>query len=143
MRLVYQRTGAVPGQNGDCFAACVASVFSLRLEHVPDFNGGVENGKLLPRANLELLRTWLKGRGCGGYYELGFVLPRKQIMEKMAEEIPGVLYLMTGRAGSRVHTVVCNGAYVIHDPATSVGQCILTGPDLEGYYRVGVFVMDL
>ena len=48
MILVYQRTGAKTGEQGDCFTACLASLFHLPMNKVPNFNEGAMNGQPLP-----------------------------------------------------------------------------------------------
>ena len=68
---VYQRTGAKTGEPGDCFAACLASLFHLSLNAVPNFNEGAQERPAITRrefrgtarlaspARLRVHRAWL------------------------------------------------------------------------------------
>ena len=137
---VYQRTGAKTGEPGDCFAACLASLFHLSLDTVPNFNEGAKNGQPLPAASSEALRDWLCPHECE-YIELGFHVPSKEAMlSQMQIATPNMFYLLIGRTGTySIHSVVAKGGEIIHDPATPVGQNSLRGPCHDGFWRVGFF----
>lgn len=142
MKPIYQRTGALSGQNGDCFQACLASMFNKRLDDVPNFYDGLDNGKLLPKVNENALRSWLVLMGCSGYAEFGFNMPMQKLLMEMGDRLPGGHYLLTGRTSRcNIHVVICQGGYIRHDPAAAQGQTVLTGPCLDGFYRVGLFIL--
>lgn len=110
------------GKWGDCWRACLASLLDLEPHQVPHFH---DRGN--PRA-WEMTREWLVGRG------LCLVsVPIKEESPERATEFAGSIcpdahYLVTGRGHSgALHTVVCKGAEVVHDPTGSG----LLGPNEE------------
>lgn len=138
MKPVYQVTGAQRGQNGDCFQACLASLLGRKLDTVPNFMLGTKNGALIPEATLQLMKSWLMGAGCGGYVEFGFQMMMGDLLLQVASQFPDCYYILTGCTQfGRVHSVVCKGNYVAHDPATSPGHTILCMPCADGFFRVG------
>lgn len=144
MTPVYQITGAKRGENGDCFQACIASLFGYRLSDVPNFMNGTENGKLLPKVNKEFLTTWLRGRNAE-YVEFGFNWTMDALLDTLVEQFgDGFHYLLTGcTAQYTTHVVVCRGGNIVHDPATSPGHTVLLKPCRDGFWRVGLLVMTL
>jgi hypothetical protein len=137
---VYQRTGAKTGEQGDCFTACLASLFHLPMNKVPNFNEGAMNGQPLPAASSEALREWLQPKGCE-YIEIGFHVPSKLAMlAQMGSVTPNMYYFLIGRTGTyTIHSVVAKGGEIVHDPASPVGQDCLRGPCHDGFWRVGFF----
>ena len=143
MRPIYQVTGALPGTNGDCFQACLASVFDLSLKEVPNFMEGSQNGKLLPVEKKKELNEWLATYRCR-YLELGYNTTLDWLLPQMAAEMEDHHYLLTGRNKSyHIHTVVCRGKIVIHDPATNPGTNTIYGACHDGFYRIGIFPLVL
>jgi len=138
MKPIYQTSGADRSANGNCFQACLATLLDKRLTAVPNFLADLKNGELLSDPTLQMMKTWLKGVGCGGYIEFGFNLPIHAVMAHMHEQSPECFYILTGltREG-KVHSVVCRGNRVVHDPATSPGNCVLARQCGDGFYRVG------
>lgn len=133
---VYQR------EPGDCFRACIASMFELRLLDVPSFHEGIPNGKLLPPDRVAAMDAWLADRGFT-YLEFGFPMPVDQILARMNSYNPGCTYLLTGRTREGVtHTVIAKGGSVIHDPGSSPGAHALADPCDDMFMRVGIFVME-
>ena len=140
---IYQRTGTVRGENGDCFQACLASVLNLRLVDVPNFYEGVGNGKLLPDVNRQMMTSWLRGRGLA-YCEFGLPMTIHEVLCQMGDTVRDNVYLLTGRTETwHIHTVLARSDRVIHDPATSPGHHNLIGPCHDGYVRVGLFLWKL
>src|SRR3954470_12112761 len=74
MKRVYQRTGSRAGQNGDCFAACIASMLELSLDAVPNFHGEFVNGMRLSPGACQEMTSWFTERGLY-YVEFGFHMP--------------------------------------------------------------------
>lgn len=143
MTPVYQITGALRGTNGDCFQACLASLFNLPLKEVPNFFEGIANGKLLPAANTAKLNEWLTNYRCH-FVELGYNQTLDWLLPQMKEEFGDHHYLLTGRNRSyHTHTVVCRAGAIIHDPATNPGVNTITGSCHDGFYRVGIFPLSL
>lgn len=138
MRPIYQVTGALRGHNGDCFQACLASLLDRKLDTVPNFFIDRKNGDPLSAPALQIIKTWLQGVGCGGYVEFGFNAKLPDVLAEIGLQSPDCYYILTGcTLDYRVHSVVCKGDRIVHDPATSPGHCILTKPCQDGYYRTG------
>lgn len=138
MKRIYQRTGSRTGEEGDCFAACLGSLLGVPLNFVPNFMSGTGNGKLLPDSSVQIMTTWLKGRGCGGYVEFGFNLLLERVLENIGNSSPEAYYILTGcNEAMRTHAVVCRGGLILHDPATSPGIHNIRRPCRDGFYRVG------
>lgn len=140
MRRVYQ------ARPGDCFRACVASIFEVKLVAVPDFMVGAEIGKLLPTQNKVALSAWLGKLGFS-YVEFGFQMSPVMTMEQMYEMNGHVTYLLTGLTNqSETHTVVCRGANIVHDPAqdlaSSHARDTVVLPCRDGFTRVGFIVLE-
>lgn len=138
MKPVYQTTGADRNANGNCFQACLATLLGRKLDEVPNFMADLKNGETLSDAKLQMMKTWLKGVGCGGYIEFGFNLSLNNVMNQMSKQSPDCFYILTGctRLG-KVHSVVCRGDYVLHDPATSPGHTVVERACNDGFFRVG------
>lgn len=137
MRPIYQVTGAKRGQNGDCFQACLATLLGKTINQVPNFYETLSNGETVPAAVSEMMASWLHGAGCGGYVEFGFPPTLGELLKNVGSQSPGSYFLITGvNTWGNVHTVVCCGDRVWHDPSTSVGHTLVK-PCEDGYYRVG------
>lgn len=99
MRPVHQTKFGRP--DGNCFAACVASVFEIPIEDAPDLSAGEQRGLHW----LQVVQEWLAPRGLW-YCDVKFdgILP--------------LGYHLIGGMGPRglPHSVVgCNGK-MVHDP---------------------------
>lgn len=138
MKPIYQITGANRCQNGDCFQACLATMLGRTLNQVPNFLEGLSNGGVISDSVLQLMATWLKGAGCGGFVEFGFNMPMQAVMDQIALQFPTSYYMLTGCTDDyRVHSVVCNGNRIVHDPATLPGHSVLRRACNDGFFRVG------
>lgn len=91
------------GVEGNCFSACVASMFELPLERVPFFM--VHGDKWY-----SVFAEWLGHRG-----EYPVCLPLRD------EWRPTGLYILSGTSprGSFLHSVVARGHEIVHDPHPS------------------------
>lgn len=144
MKPVYQITGAKRGENGDCFQACLASVLGKRLADVPNFMDGLRNGQPMPQASVEFMASWLKGVGCDGYVEFGFPTSLSFVLQEVNRQAPGSYFLLTGcTAEGMVHTVVCKGNRIVHDPATSAGHTVLVRNCPDGHFRTGFILREV
>lgn len=143
MKRVYQRTGSKAGQNGDCFAACIASMLELSLDAVPNFHGEFVNGMQLSPGACQEMTSWFTERGLY-YVEFGFHMPVEPTLARMAENYPGLLHLMIGGTNSgKVHAVIGKDGQIIHDPACEVGATVLKRACHDGYTRVGFLALNL
>lgn len=100
---------------GNCFSACVASIFELDLQYVPDFCLAYD------------IDTWWSefSNWCArfGFRPLG--LPWSSEMEKYVREtMPDVYFMGLGRTMSGDHAVVMRGAEPVWDPIGSA-ECAL------------------
>src|SRR4051812_48979370 len=101
----------------ECFAACVASILECPVDRVPVAD--VPNGSPLPKEYEAALNAWLAERGCGGYVEFGFPGNLAWILGQMAEHGYQVHYILTGtNHKGAVHSVLCRGGEIIHDPSS-------------------------
>lgn len=115
-------------EQGNCIAACLASLFEIELSDVPDFAGTITNGKWYV-----ILSTWLAKRNL----ELSFY-PVKNVVP------PVQGYYMLGCKSTTLknpddgHMVIAQNGQVVHDPnpnAKGVGEkediCLLTPIDMS------------
>ena len=91
--------------DGNCFAACVASIFEIPIEDAPDVMR-LDNW-------YDAFADWLKPRG---FYPLCF--PCSDPSNGWA---PAGLYILSGKSprGDFDHAVVAKGSDIIHDPHPS------------------------
>lgn len=103
MRPVDQTIFGAP--NGNCFAACVASILELPLEDVPNFCA--RDGWFLA------LRDWLKPHGL-------FPMAFDDVNDETFEYIGDALSIVSGPAArGHLHACVYRGAELLHDPHPS------------------------
>lgn len=141
MKPVYQTTGAIRGQNGDCFQACLATMLGRSLSGVPNFLKDLPNGGELPPETLRMIAAWLTTANCGGFVEFGFQVKMTDLMLEIDGQAPGSVYMLTGCTETgETHTVVCKGEFIWHDPATSPGHTVLKKPCRDNFYRVGLLL---
>lgn len=103
MKPVDQTRFGVP--EGNCFAACVASLLELPLEQVPHFP---DHGADWYSA----FRDWLRARRL---YPVCFEVKRPE------DGRPDGMHILSGKSprGEFLHSVVAKGAYIVHDPHPS------------------------
>ncbi len=92
MRRVWQ---TIDGPLGNCFAACVATIFDLELTDLPNFIEDWRDG--------DALREWAATRGLEVIFAEG--------------PAPRGLSIMSDDHMGRPHAVVCLNGDIIHDPA--------------------------
>ncbi len=102
---------------GNCMAACLASIFEVGLDGVPDFIGQIESGKWW-----FTLSEWLKARNLAILMikTPAFDVPAGFAMAGVDSET-----LLDDRGGKDGHMVVVNGGQLAHDPNPNAKR----GPD--------------
>jgi hypothetical protein len=119
MKRVNQSILTVPG--GDCFRACVASIFELPLELVPHFLAGAGIEDNWTDAQWLGLVQFAQARGYHPWWIDTEKDPTGDARERLAElERSAGYYVATLRPchGSRVaHCVVMQHGRVVHNPA--------------------------
>lgn len=111
MKPVFQtRFGAEnapPEQQGNCMAACVASLLELSLEDVPDFR---------PDTWWLTLVEWLRARGLDAFY-VEIPHERAREVQPSAYVSPGTYYIGGGlTARGTGHVCVYFADRMVHDP---------------------------
>ena len=100
------------GKEGNCWAACIASILELNIEEVPNFCAGEDiDGKPCdPNQWFNMTINWLKRRG---YTMIFFLKPN--IFR------PDAFHIISGRSprGAYDHCVVAYGMEMRHDPHPS------------------------
>lgn len=104
---------------GNCFAACVASVLCMQLHDVPNFcadKGRDEAGRLVW---FKTFRAWLVGHGLTPVvWNLNATLDDAR--EQLADHLPDTLMIVSGKAErGLVHATVWRGGEMVHDPHPS------------------------
>lgn len=87
-------------KEGDCFAACIASLLGLDIDEVPDFGQGKKNW-------YRLFEEWLRCRRLAPLTVYG----KSAIIPK------GVYYLAGGKSSRGIpHSVIYLNGEMVHDP---------------------------
>jgi len=111
-------------KKGNCFQACIASIFELSLESVPNFIA-MKNWE-------EKLDKWLEQFDC---YYLELTLEKSQ-----ANTLKGY-HLIGGKHSSGIpHITVGLNGKMIHDPHPDNEGLCSPLDDCEGKYCYGIFV---
>ena len=115
------------GINGNCFAACIASIFEIKIIEAPN---------LMPEpltdgdTQTDILNKWLYNYNLK-YIEIG-VAPIKKVVDLLN----GVYHVIIGRSPLNKnldHCVVGCGGIIIHDPhPDEIG--------IEGFKKFGIFI---
>lgn len=113
-----------PASFGDCISACIKTI--LDRDDVPH----VFDGRPILDAWSQL-RSWLQLFG-----KTIAIFPMDQHAEFMAENNPGVIYVLFCGTNRGDHAVVCQDGQIIHDPAWY--KAIITGHHSMGCYIVGI-----
>ena len=90
-------------EQGNCMAACLASIFEVGLEEVPDFAGNIANGKWF-----EIAQEWLAQRNLSLWCTEMKYPPRGIHIRDVKSTT-----LANPDDG---HVVVCEDGNVVHDP---------------------------
>jgi hypothetical protein len=101
MRPVRQ---SVPGPDGDCYAACVASLLEIDLDEVPDLIGD---------RWASALRRWLAARDLCIDFRPGDGRPLADQSDPPRGYAVAGLRVLDGS----VHAVVCHDGAIVHDPS--------------------------
>ena len=115
---------AVPGQQGDCFRACVASILELPISDVPHFAQLTEGSSSAAFWNMAY--DWLESRGYEYVYR---TRAGRDSLDKTDYQI------MTGpspRGNGTYHAVIGKGGIIVHDPHPS--RAGLAGDPKEWYW---------
>jgi hypothetical protein len=141
MKRIYQTKYARHGTNGDCFAACVASILERPLSRVQDFYADVPIDQPVPAEVAAEMDEWFKENGLI-YVEIAIqdqVGDLTTLLRSLSQRIYQMHYILigVGRA-NETHAVVCFEDQVVHNPASVSPHEPLQGPCHDGYYRVGV-----
>lgn len=106
------------GETGNCFSACLASVFYIPIEDVPNFYNVAGND---PAAWWGAVRDWLRDRGFGVM----------SIQADLIDQFEG-LFIVGGESERGIeHAVLYQNGKVIFDPHPSnVGVKDVTSVDL-------------
>lgn len=125
MKGVLQSNRNLPG--GDCFRACVASIFELSLDEVPHFLKGSMGGPW-QRENWDAVRAWAKERSAYPVH----VDPETEPVETAALYAENVYYVATGPSPNHPnlgHCVVGLRGNLVFDPfdGGTDGQKMLAG----------------
>lgn len=132
MQTIFNADFAV-GETGDCFSACVASIFELPLEGVPNFShAGAKADAESPTGWSSdwwyLLRDWLRQRG---FVYIEFPVPGSD-----ADLLAALgWHIMVGKSprGEWNHAVVGRHGVIEHDPHPD-------GTGLRSIDSFGIFV---
>lgn len=106
----------ITGTRGNCFAACLASIFEVPLEDIPDFHDGAENDtpEAVNLAWWQNMRAWLRGRGYGTIL-LTFTDPAQ--WQSLCLDGYHIVSGKSGRAvGELLHATVWYDGKLVHDP---------------------------
>ncbi len=109
----------ITGRNGNCVAACLASIFELPLEECPSAH-----------THWEDVRAWLRNRGLAMMTIL--------VVGRESDGIPDVYHIIGGIGGGGFgHAVVGRGGKMVHDPHPSRAG-LLEVEDFTFFLRIGV-----
>jgi len=98
----------VDGAQGNCFSACLASLFELPLDEVPNFwiTGGAGDDEWWGA-----VRDWLKPRGFG-------IMTLKLSSETHLELFEGLLIVSGQSRPGRYHATIWKDGVLVHDPSS-------------------------
>jgi hypothetical protein len=102
---------AIPGQEGDCFRACVASVLELSRDEVPHFAQLTAGSGSAAFWNMAY--DWLESRG----YE--YVYRNRSGRGALDKDAYQIMSGPSPRGNGGYHAVVGQGGSIIHDPHPS------------------------
>lgn len=129
MRL--QRCISRPGEEGDCYRACLATITGLPIETMPNFilagdmNTAPEGMWNAVRAFLAPLGLSIFNNYCNGEWSL------ERVLEYFSEYNRGVPIILTGmalHAPGECHSVIALDGKIVHDPSGAG----VSGPVISG-----------
>lgn len=139
MKPIFQ-TVSNPGETGDCFAACVASVMELPLTDVPHFYRGMKPGAEVPQSVIDAMADWFTTHDAC-YVEFGLKGDLTEVTSYMEKTVSNrIHYLLIGNSGrGTLHCVVAKGGKIVHDPISNNPQTFGLKADKDGFFRIGLF----
>jgi hypothetical protein len=133
-KVVYQTIHEFP--NGNCFQACVATIFGVPLEVVPHFFAGhAGNNTPMTQEEWDAIRFFAMERDCNAFY---VEMPEEpDLLEKLLSSDLDYVAIGPSYAGDWGHCVVgCKGKFV-HDPAGDYGRFLAGKPWLYIAFEKG------
>lgn len=116
MRKVYQTISDFP--NGNCFQACVASIFDLPLDAVPHFFAGHAGNAPMTQEEWTAIRFWGMERDCDVFY---IEMPEEpDLLGKLMASDLHYIAIGPSYAGDWGHCVVGLKGTFVHDPVGEV-----------------------
>lgn len=112
-------------QNGNCYAACLASILECSLEGIPNF---MEKG---PDRFDNILTKWLETKNFV-ILSVNIVRDEPSIIAIM-KDVYSIGSIESPRFKDTLHAVVCKGFEIIHDPR----------PDVSSPYTAEVLHFDV
>lgn len=140
-----------PGEFGDCWRACIASILDLEASAVPNFfhfaNARAADGTECNKIAYELGREWLAARGLGLFRLWAYgSWSLEKLLEQYGSFSPDVPFIVHGTPtgipqGEDAHAVVAIGDRIAHDPSGAgvAGPCLcLCEPGCPGLWWIDV-----
>lgn len=107
---IYQTI--LDSQNGNCYAACLASILECSLEEIPNF---MTCG---PDEFNNILTKWLEAKN---FTILSVNINRDEsFITAMIKDVYSIGTIKSPRFEDALHAVVCKGFNIIHDPHPDV-----------------------
>ncbi len=105
------------GEDGNCFSACIASLFDLHIEEVPNFV------TMVPKDGdwAAPLREWLRPRG------FGFLTIGLNGDESILQGLDGYVIVSGQSSRGLYHATIWHRGELVHDPHPS--QCGIRSPE--------------
>lgn len=146
-----------PGEFGDCWRACIATILDLCTSDVPHFFALAGAGTAGPEVNCNaaayrLGREWLREQGLGIFraYESGR-LSLDRVLENsllFSPDVPIILHGTPALASvtDPAHAVVIMNGVIVHDPSgLGVGggpvRCDCADPYCKGWWWIDVITV--
>ena len=131
MKPVYQTrfggSDAPEAEQGDCMAACLASIFEVTLDDVPDFTGTINGGDWFFE-----LQKWLKAKNLSL-----LMLPAKPLDVPAGYAMAAVLSKTLAKPEDG-HMIVVKNGLPIHDPNPRVTKNQLDEYTITEYWAFTV-----
>jgi hypothetical protein len=124
-RMAPQRCAAAPGEAGDCYRACLATILGVPASTVPNFNELARRTGLVGEpsylAMQDMVRTYLRPLGlsvfgtyCNGEW------PIEKALDYFSGHSPGVPVIFNGQSihlPDESHAVIALDGRIVHDPS--------------------------
>lgn len=123
----------VIGNAGNCFEACIASIFECGIAEVPDLNAHLDDGKWL-----DVLQEWLAPKDLC-YMEMAVKLEEYEDFFTN-KNFWHTIIIPSERIKDGYHAVVGFGGKVVFDPYPDSFDRNGEKLDQDGYIHCGIFV---